>query len=454
MNTYGASGLRSSVVSNLVQRYGGKDVSPGTLEKAIEILSMPDIEQAKTKLKEASDEDRPVITGIVRNLAEALKAGSETEIGKGVDMLIREQLKITPMGKPLSSDELKQAPRAVTPQVYTRIEELMTDTSVTVRVKEANIEYHLRAVTCNESGKKLGYEYVVFLPSGFDPVLMNQVIQDLKVPREKILVTNERSDDVSMTIHQEEPVDKVVQMSTQYKASRAKGMVLSFLNSRGIVSEKIAAMNGEVAIAAEKNKLSYDLADLIGQVRPDSLVYDGRLEKGQVVFMEPKEWEKFVKVNSPFGISSSENIDGLTITKPPMIGINKNNHTIGTVVHEFFHFLGHPNLDDPKYKLQPGLVEGMTEFFALKAMGSDVRYSKELPVYKDQTRFVEMAISLGVVSEQELVNAYFLGEMKPIENLVLFFRDFSRIYESNEVFQSPKVWTALKEKAAKYTEKI
>jgi hypothetical protein len=114
------------------------------------------------------------------------------------------------------------------------------------------------------------------------------------------------------------------------------------------------------------------------------------------------------------GGTSPESTEGLTKTGPEYprferpTGINIENHTWGTLVHELFHGLEHPKLRN----LSDMLVEGMTELLTQRATGLDVRCSRDGgEVYKQNVQLLRMALDRGVIDDQQIRDAYFHGQI-------------------------------------------
>jgi hypothetical protein len=137
---------------------------------------------------------------------------------------------------------------------------------------------------------------------------------------------------------------------------------------------------------------------------------------------------RFALHGSPGG--SAESTEG--ITTPGEVGerkviINTDNHTLNAIVHELFHSVESTIL----HELPNGLVEGMTEYFALHAAGLTFRRSiqSQTPIYADNLKFLRLALDKGAVSHDLLVRGYFLGEVKPLARLNEGWSLYSRLSE-------------------------
>jgi hypothetical protein len=194
-------------------------------------------------------------------------------------------------------------------------------------------------------------------------------------------------------------------LSDNSKVNRAKELVTRYIHSLGLA-----------AITAD------DIAKLIAN-------------QG-VAFLNKNEFA-FALSKSPGG--SAEATEGITTPGQPgdrAVTMNADNHTLNAIVHELFHSVESSALT----QLPGGLVEGMTEYFALHASGLTFRRPRDskTPVYADNMRFLRIALAKAKVSHDSLVRAYFLGETGPLAPVIEGWHLYSKLHEQNSFMTTGK----------------
>jgi hypothetical protein len=253
---------------------------------------------------------------------------------------------------------------------------------IAVRDETLTATYHIRyRVALPE---EVGKRFVVFLQSGFDPGLRPAVAGKLEVTLLEIEFVNEPRDTLDFT-KDEKRVSNVL-IKTDNKVKRAKALVLQYLPLL---------------------ELDTELTGLVDQQK--------------VAFLSKTEWA--LAAQGPGG--SPEGTEGITTPArrgERLVSINQENHTLNAIVHELFHAVE----SDVLTQLDGGVVEGMTEYFALQASGLDSRLAQDGgTVYRNNMRVLRLALARGAVTHPQLVQGYFLGNTGPLDRLIRGWKVYS-----------------------------
>jgi hypothetical protein len=247
--------------------------------------------------------------------------------------------------------------------------------------------YHIRYEVSSgeiETGKR----YVVYLPSGFDPdaKLRSAFVSKLEgvTQLSEIDFTNELNDTRNYTRE-----GMLVQdvMSFEHKEKRAKALVTQYLSSLGLETVHVQTERGETT-----------LTTLINQQR--------------VMSLNQSAW-----ASESAAQGRPQAAEGITTPDPRgrrAVLINEENHTLNAIVHELFHAIKSYALTN----LPGSVVDGMTEYFTLQAAGLDFRLARDAtPVHADSVRALRLALTREGVTQEQLVQGYFLGQMDVLDRL-------------------------------------
>jgi hypothetical protein len=268
-----------------------------------------------------------------------------------------------------------------------RVATIVDVPEIDVRDETLTATYHLkyRAALPEEVGKR----FVVYLQSGFDPGLRPAVAAKLEVTLPEIDFLNEQSDTLDFTRDGKPRVKPSI--NPDHKVKRAKALVTQYLPSLGL--DTVQAEQGEITLLAKLTAL---------------------IDQQKVVFLSKTEWALAAK--GPGG--SPEGTEGITTPAPRgdrLISINGENHTLNAIIHELFHAIESDSLGS----LDNGVVEGMTEYFALQASGLDARLAQDGgTVYRDNVRVLRLALAKGATIHEQLVQGYFLGRTDLLNRLI------------------------------------
>ncbi|TMQ05917.1 MAG: hypothetical protein E6J90_41005 [Deltaproteobacteria bacterium] len=259
---------------------------------------------------------------------------------------------------------------------------------IEVRDVSLTATYHIRysgdAVT--EPGE-VGYgkRFVVYLQSGFEPRLRAAFADTFGVMLPEIDFINEQSDTVDYTFDNFGGKKARIKFhpTPDYKVKLAKTFVTQYLPSLGLDT----ALRGQLTAL---------------------------IDQQNVMFLNKTDWARAAK--GPGG--SAESTEGITTPDPRgkrRVLINNENHTLNAIVHELFHTIE----NDALTHIVTGVVEGVTEYFALQASGLDFRVAGDGGrVYRDNMRVLRLALAKGAVTHAQLVRGYFLGETAPLDRLI------------------------------------
>lgn len=252
--------------------------------------------------------------------------------------------------------------------------------------------YHIRysdASSAEPGEVGHGKRYVVYLPSGFDPGRRSDVAGTLNATLADIDFVNEQSDTLDLTLQGQ--ARGKISLSLVDKEMRAKTLVTQYLPSLGLD-----------AVQTEQGGLT--LRGLL-----TALVNQQKVE-----FLNETAWA-WAMLGSPATPQTAEAITTPGPRGKRLVSINAENHTLNAIIHELFHAIASDALAD----LVGGVVEGMTEYFALQASGLDVRFAQDGgTVFGDNMRALRLALTNGVVTPTQLVRGYFLGETDPLAGLI------------------------------------
>jgi hypothetical protein len=145
-----------------------------------------------------------------------------------------------------------------------------------------------------------------------------------------------------------------------------------------------------------------------------------------VCFPNATTWSQ--KVNSSLPTSQKGNPDYIRFTEgltPPKTSTSSDENiymnpsgyfTTGSIVHEMFHSLQHPDADSVWNGGEDG-CEAMTELYTLLATGLDLRVSRSGGFIYPGARALKHALQANKFSLEELHQAYFFGDEKLLRKL-------------------------------------
>ncbi|MFC6090307.1 hypothetical protein [Saccharothrix lopnurensis] len=223
--------------------------------------------------------------------------------------------------------------------------------------------------------------FVVLLPMGFPPSARERLAAALDVPLAEVLFTNAGSLSPAPGKPSAEFVDEGGQRrfpSAAEKLRPALDTVRDYLAGLGLTRIDEQAVEKWLATA-------------------------GVTARDKTAFAGP-------------GVIDAANVEGQTTPEARgsrNVVLNTDNHTWGTLVHELFHVLEHPDVMNFSFDNPIGadLQEGITEFFTSEATGFDVRtdHAKKSTMYLRATEFVRDEVGAGRIARAELVEIYFNG---------------------------------------------
>ncbi|MFT7841428.1 hypothetical protein Q5530_35285 [Saccharothrix sp. BKS2] len=233
----------------------------------------------------------------------------------------------------------------------------------------------------NPLATRPGARFVVLLPMGFSPAARGQLAAALGVPLAEVVFTNAGS------------------------LRPAQGEALAeFVDEGGKRRFPPPEDRQRLALDTVRNYLAgLGLTRIDEQAVEKWLATAGVTARDKTAFAGP-------------GVIDAANVEGQTTPEARgsrNVVLNADNHTWGTLVHELFHVLEHPDVMNFSFDNPIGadLQEGITEFFTSEATGFDVRtdHAKKSTMYLRATEFVRDEVGAGRIARAELVEIYFNG---------------------------------------------
>jgi hypothetical protein len=191
--------------------------------------------------------------------------------------------------------------------------------------------------------------------------------------------------------------------------------------AKASVTEAQDNPEGEIALA--KQMAGEFLTLMLGTIGVNAL--DGTevaalIAKVPVKLFQKEEWKSVVAKESG---GNPDDTEGLTIGKQRgsrRVGINAGNYTTFAIVHELFHVLEAEVLGAMWGEgLPDGMVEGITELLTSRCAGffATRQSARGGNVYLIERGVVELALTCGAVSFNNLLRAYFLGDFSGVQKL-------------------------------------
>jgi hypothetical protein len=252
-----------------------------------------------------------------------------------------------------------------------------------------------------------GKQQLVLWPPGVVPAMQSRVEDALHLKHDQVVYVNDPSD--LLTLEGKQPIHP----SEKTKADQARRLVITFLKGEPLLS-------GQQTLTIEQQKVVFCSGNLSE--------WAGILAKADA---EARGHPDQVDAVTTTDEKKAEKVEGITFGGP--VGkrvVYLNNvgghrwYTAGTIVHELFHTIeseqlktpvGQDEKDNPIQMSGPQ-VEAVTEYFARRAAGLDVRVGVgQADCYYEEMKPLTAALTKALVDDTTLVNAYFLGDKEAIK---------------------------------------